>query len=291
MADPVGHADRFGFTIFLALVFHGVVILGMGFAPEDPEPTDTSLDVTMAKRASEEAPENPDFVAEADQKGSGDLGETRELTTTERASLRDRRMQRATPPQTEPDASEASPETRAVTTRTETSLRVPEETEAEPASEPDSSPHKSLLERSRNIASLEARLSDQRNAYAKRPRINRVTSVSTMHEVGAAYVRAWQDRIERTGNLNYPEEARRRGLHGDVRMLVSINRDGSVRDMRVLQSSGHAILDDAARRIVRQASPFEPFSERMTEKQDVLEIIRTWSFQPRGLSGRSPDTG
>jgi len=291
MADAVTHADRFGFTVFLALVFHGVLILGLGFAPEDPEPTDTSLDVTMATRPSQQAPDEADFVAEANQEASGQLDESRELTTTRRASLPDTRMHPATQPRSEPDAAESSKETRAVTTTADTRQTVPEETEAERPSENDANPHESLMERSRDIASLEARLSNQRNQYAKRPRINRVTSVSTMKEVGAAYVRGWQETIERTGNLNYPEQARRRGLHGNVRMMVSINKDGSLRDMQVLQSSGHAILDDAARRIVRQASPFEPFDKRMAEQQDVLEIIRTWSFQPRGMSARAPGSG
>jgi len=74
-------------------------------------------------------------------------------------------------------------------------------------------------------------------------------------------------------------------------MLVSINSDGTLRELEVLQSSGHTVLDDAARRIVRQASPFEPFDARMAEQQDVLEIIRTWSFQRRGLSGSVPGAG
>ncbi|TDT44010.1 protein TonB [Halospina denitrificans] len=290
MADAVSHADRFGFTLFMALVFHGVLILGLGFAPEDPEPTDKSLDVTMANRPSEEAPEDADFLAEADQKASGDQQEVQEMTTTERTSVPDPRMAETTPPPSEPEAPETGAATETVTTTGESERSIREEPEPE-REQAESDPHESLMERSRNIASLQARLSNQRNQYAKRPRVTRVTSVSTMQDVGAAYVRSWQETIERTGNLNYPEEARRRGLHGEVRMLVSINADGSLRELEVLQSSGHAILDDAARRIVRQASPFEPFGKRMAEQQDVLEIIRTWSFQRRGLSGSAPGAG
>ena len=291
MADPVSHADRFGFTIFMALVFHGVLILGLGFAPEDPEPTDKSLDVTMANRPSEEAPEDADFLAEADQKASGDQQDVQEMTTTERASVPDSRMAKTTPPPSEPDVPETDTGTRMVTTTADSDRAARDEEDEERREQADSNPHESLMERSRNIASLEARLSNQRNQYAQRPRVTRITSVSTMQDAGAAYVRSWQETIERTGNLNYPEEARRQGLHGDVRMMVSINADGSLRELEVLQSSGHSILDDAARRIVRQASPFEPFDERMAEQQDVLEIIRTWSFQRRGLSGSVPGAG
>lgn len=286
----VTHADRLGLTLFAALVFHGVLILGVGFSPEDPHTTDPSMDVTLATQPSAEAPENADFLAEADQQGSGEAESVQEMTTTEQAPLSASEAQQATPPRPEPQPESGGPTNR-VTTEAEAPRKALEESDEDREAPERDNPHETLMERSRNIASLEARLSQQRNEYAKRPRVNRVTSVSTMQDAGAAYVRNWQQTIERTGNLNYPEEARRRGLHGQVRMLVAINSDGSLREMKILQSSGYAVLDDSARRIVRQASPFEAFSGRMAEEQDVLEIIRTWSFQPRGLSGSAPDRG
>ncbi len=286
----VTHADRLGLTLFVALVFHGVLILGVGFAPEDPSTTDPSMDVTLATQPSVDAPEDADFLAEADQQGSGDADSVQEMTTTEPAPLSAPETQHATPPRPDPQP-ESGGTTNRVTTEAETRRKAPEESDEDREAPERDTPHETLMERSRDIASLEARLSRQQNQYAKRPRVNRVTSVSTMQDAGAAYVRNWQQTIERTGNLNYPEEARRRGLHGRVRMLVAINSDGSLREMKILQSSGYAVLDDAARRIVRQASPFEAFTGRMAEEQDVLEIIRTWSFQPRGLTGSTPDRG
>ena len=286
----VTHADRLGLTLFAALVFHGVLILGVGFAPEDPDRTSPSMDVTLATQPSVESPDDADFLADADQKGSGDAESVQEMTTTEPAPLSASETRQATPPHPQPQP-ESGGATSRVTTEAETARQAPEESDEDRQAPERDNPHETLMERSRNIASLEARLSRQQNQYAKRPRVNRVTSVSTMQDAGAAYVRNWQQSIERTGNLNYPEEARRRGLHGQVRMLVAINSDGSLREMKVLQSSGYAVLDDSARRIVRQASPFEAFTGRMAEKQDVLEIIRTWSFQPRGLTGSTPDRG
>lgn len=284
----VTHADRLGLTLFAALVFHGVLILGVGFAPEDPSTTDHSMDVTLATRPSVEAPEDADFLAEAAQKGSGDAESVQEVTTTEPAPVSDPETRQATPLRPKPQPESGGAASR-VTTEARSPRRAPEESSEDPEAPERDNPHETLIERSRDIASLEARLSQQQNEYAQRPRINRVTSVSTMENAGAAYVRNWQQSIERTGNLNYPKEARQRGLHGQVRMLVAINNDGSLREMKILQSSGYAVLDDAARRIVRQASPFEAFSGRMAAEQDVLEIIRTWSFQPRGLSGSAPD--
>ncbi len=290
-AGEVTHTDRLGFTVFLALVFHTVLILGVGFAPEDPQSSARSLDVTLATQRSEEAPEDADFVAEADQAGSGTEEEVAELTTTEPPQVAESELRETEPLPEEPAQPEPEPQSEqdeVVTTEEEGDHEVPQEqTEAPPEEELEQDEERSLMDRSREIASLEARLSDQRNHYTQRPRVSRVNSVSAMESGNAAYVRQWQEHIERVGNLNYPEEARRRGLHGEVRMMVAINSDGSIREIEVRQSSGHTVLDDAAKRIVRQASPYEAFTEQMKEEQDVLEIIRTWSFQPRGLTGGS----
>lgn len=294
MAAPqVSPSDRLGFTVFLAMVFHAVVVLGIGFSSQDPQPAAQTMDVTLAQSPTEDEPEEADFLADVDQRGSGTLEERAELTTTEQPPVPDRHLRAVEPLPREEMRPEPPPDperSEVVATEAPAPESVPPEQEVvEEVREPEPRPdrHPSLMERSREIASLEARLSDQRNAYAQRPRVTPVTSVSTMRSVDAAYVRDWQRQIERVGNLNYPEQARQRGLHGKVRMLVGINSDGTVREVEVLQSSGHSILDDAAKRIVRQASPFEPFSEAMLEEHDVLEIIRTWSFQRRGLTAET----
>jgi protein TonB len=132
---------------------------------------------------------------------------------------------------------------------------------------------------SSEIASLEAQLAEERQAYARRPRILRLNAASTMQDKGAYYKDAWRKKVERIGNLNYPTEARRNRIYGSLRLLVAINRDGTLRDVRVLESSGTKILDDAAIRIVRLAAPIMPFTGDLMDV-DVLEIIRTWRFEP-----------
>ena len=74
------------------------------------------------------------------------------------------------------------------------------------------------------------------------------------------------------------------GIYGTLRMLVSLKKDGSIKELAILQSSGSTVLDDAAIRIVRMAAPFAPFPEDMRENIDELEIIRTWVFERRGLT-------
>jgi protein TonB len=130
------------------------------------------------------------------------------------------------------------------------------------------------------IASLQAKLAMQRQAYAKQPRVKTLTSVAARASNDAEYLNLWQERIELIGNLNYPEEARKQKIYGQLRLLVTVLPDGSIHDITILKSSGHRILDDAAVRIVRLSAPFAPFPPALRKDVDRLEIIRTWKFEP-----------
>ncbi|TVP55703.1 MAG: energy transducer TonB [Halomonadaceae bacterium] len=285
-AGQIKDSDRLGFTLFLALAFHAVIVLGITFVPQDPTPASQTMDVTLAQHVSEKPPEEADFMADADQEGSGELAERAELTATETPRISAEQVLPVEPlPQAAQTPAAVTPAAEdPVLTSRSSDRSVARQTD--PSDRPEQQEEKapSLMERSLAIASLEARLADQQNEYAKRPRVTTITAASTVASHDAWYVQNWQQRVEAIGNAQYPEQARRDGIHGQVRMLVAINRDGTLRDITVLQSSGHSVLDDAAMRIVRQASPFAPFTEAMKEDKDVLEIIRTWSFQRRGLS-------
>jgi len=98
----------------------------------------------------------------------------------------------------------------------------------------------------------------------------------------ANYMDAWRTIVERLGNLNYPEEAVRRGISGALLMDVAINPDGSLYSVRVLRSSGHKVLDDAAVRIVKLAAPYPPLSEDILKDTDILHIPRVWQFESGG---------
>lgn len=287
MAAKVTDADRLSFMVVLALVLHALIVLGVSFSPEDPNPAANTMEITLSQRQ-EEPPEEADFLAQSSQKGSGTEAEAAELTTTRETPATDTQVREVDPVPVESAAApEQSAQTETVTTQSRSRAVAPKP-EEEPAEDMpvEDAPRKSLMDRSLEIASLEARLDQQMKTYAKRPRIERVTSVSTLEAADAWYVQNWVDRVTRLGNMNYPEDARRRNLHGSLRLLVALNADGSVRDISVLESSGHKILDDAAQQTIRTAAPFAPFPESMRRTTDVLEIIRTWAFQPRGLSTR-----
>jgi len=285
MAVQVSDFDRFSFTLFMALALHAVVVLGITFAPEDPQASAETLEITLSRFSDEEAPEEADFLAETDQQGSGTEEEKQELTSPEPSEFSDPEVEQVQPePKTTTEPVPAQEQEVVTSDQGERSVSQPQKAEREIDEPLPVAEKKSLMERSLEIASLEARYDQQRQAYAKRPRVTRVTAASTMRSANAAYVQNWISKVTRVGNLNYPSEARQSGIHGTLRMLVSLRKDGSIKEVSILESSGNRILDDAAIRIVRQSAPFPPFPDDMRENTDELEIIRTWSFQRRGLS-------
>lgn len=134
-----------------------------------------------------------------------------------------------------------------------------------------------LITRSFAMASLNAELQQKLQMRAHRPR-RKFISANTKEFRFAAYMEAWRAKVERVGNINYPDEARKRNLSGSLLLDVAINPDGSVREITVRRSSGHPVLDDAAVRIVELAAPFAPFPDDFVRDIDILHVTRTWKF-------------
>lgn len=271
--------DRLGFTLFLAAAIHSALILGLGFTFAEPSQVSKSLEVTLSTFKSEEKPKDADFIAQDNQQGSGTLEHKAAPKTTEQAMFQDSEIKRVTPPTAPPQTQPKETPKAAVATRAPQPQKTPvkrEETKPEPEARP--APVFDSAQLSSEIASLEAQLAQEREQYAKRPKIHRLNAASTMRDKGAWYKDEWRKKVERVGNLNYPEEARRQRIYGSLRLLVSINRDGTLYEVQVLESSGQPILDQAALRIVRLAAPFAPFSGDLSDI-DRLEIIRTWRFE------------
>lgn len=286
MAVQVSDFDRLSFTLFMALAVHAMVVLGITFAPEEPRSSAQTMEITLSQFDDQEAPEKADFLAQTSQQGSGTEEEVQEMTTPQPAEISQpevAQVQPEPPSTTRPQPKEERP---VVQTESPSSQKIqkPQE-QTTPEEEPlPVREKKSLMERSLEIASLEARFDAQQRAYARKPRVMRVTAASTLKSTNAWYIQNWVSKVTRVGNINYPTEARRAGIYGTLRMLVSLKKDGTIKEVAILQSSGSTVLDDAAIRIVRMAAPFAPFPEEMRQEVDELEIIRTWSFQRRGLT-------
>ncbi len=279
LAPTVTATDRLSFTVFLASVIHVALITGIGFAMPDPAETPRSLEIIIAQRDQEKEPDEADFLAQSNQQGSGTLEEKRTPTTDQVAEYQDAEVQETVTPEAPPAAQpepQPNPEVLAAPRPAADRLAISQSKEEQ--RETDALDAQAMLQRSLEIASLEARFEVQRQEYARNPKILRLTSASTRKTRDAWYLEAWRRKVEMVGNLNYPEEARRNRIYGSLRLMVSLLPDGHVKDISVLESSGHRVLDDAAIRIVRLAQPFAPFPKDMREEADILEIIRTWKF-------------
>ena len=272
--------DRLGFTLFLAASLHVAIILGVGFSSDLNLDRTPSIEVTLALYNDEKAPDNADYIAATNQTGSGDASEKSEPTTRERTPFHDEKVSPiAQLPEPVPSATQAR-QIDVIGTTGENDFQVGTEVELrDKAEEPhlEAQNYESLLH---EIASLEARISEEEEASANAPRIRRLTSVSAKSMAEAAYLNTWREKVERIGNANFPDA----GLFGDLRLLVVLREDGTLADIRVIASSGYQPLDAAAERIVRLAAPFQPFPVEMRKKYDQLEIIRTWKFSRYGTA-------
>lgn len=271
--------DRLGFTLFLAVVLHALVILGITFDMPDPRQLARSLEITLATQPSTEAPEEADYLAQFDQLGSGTLDEKATPSTPEETVFQDSEIQPVIP--VEEAAPPPEPTKQQVVT---TAAPAPERVtsapvQPEPRDASQAGIRFDLSQLSQEIASLEAQLAEERQQYAERPRVHRLNSASTRRDPGAFYMDSWRRKIERIGNQNYPAEARSQGIYGSLVLRVTIRRDGSLDSVELVESSGHQVLDNAALRIVRLAAPFAPFTGDLAEF-GLLKITRTWRFEP-----------
>ncbi len=277
--------DHLGFFLFLAFSLHLMLILGIGFTADSSDYATPQLEVTLAQYRNREAPEDARFVAQTNQAGSGTLAEKAELTTRRQAEFSDNRIRE---PGGAPLVTRVQPQQRedaiVTTIGSSTTQVVKEQQEEEPEPIHSAAVDPEIRKLSESIASLQARLDEQQQAYAERPRVKRLTALSARSAVDAAYLHGWRTKVEAVGNKNYPSASRRFGIYGDLRLLVAIRHDGTIENIEVLSSSGHTMLDEAAIRIVRLAAPFEPFPPELRETTDTLEIIRTWKFRKNRLS-------
>ena len=272
--------DRLSFTLFLAASLHAALILGVSFSNNFSLESSPTIEVTLSQYSDLEAPEDADFIAQSNQLGSGSLDDIAEMTTTQESDFNDNQLRDVMPdplPVLEATVLEKR-ELLTSLTNPEDSVTAELETPVEPIDSPLTLRNQSYDDLAREIASLEARIALEKQSLARQPRIKRLTSVSTKTADEAAYLNMWRRKVERVGNANYPAG----NIFGDLRMLVVLRYDGELRELRILKSSGHKSLDEAALRIVRIAAPFQDFPVEMRKKYDRLEIIRTWKFTRSG---------
>ena len=321
-------SDRLGLTLFVAIVAHALVILGVTFVPhERNRQRQDTLDVVLVQSRAEAPPDDARYLAQASQDGGGESAQPERPATpllpaftgtrAEIASVSppvppqpleavDRR-QTAAPKRSADTPERSRPERGPVLAqdhipRPQKATKEPERP-PDPRSQPDATrknvtlaevkavapveqapkqptPTQTLTAaslRAQAIESLAAEIDTRLKAYAEWPRRKWITARTREHKY-AAYMEAWRQKVERVGNLNYPDQARRKRLSGTLLLDVALNPDGSINEIILRRSSGKKVLDDAAVRIVKLSAPFAKFPDAFLEEVDILHIERTWQF-------------
>lgn len=270
-------------AMLAALVVHVALAFAVSFEFTPSNSFQRQIEVTLATRPSSEAPQDAYHIAQSNQVGSGEEAQLEAVTSrNNELPMQAPVPQQAAPQETNADAL-AADELLSTVAAAPRMVRA-EETERDQQQNPTEGISPEVDRLNQQLASLEAELDEQTQAYADRPRVRRLTAVSARQAADAAYLADWRQRLEAVGNKYYPEASVRYGLYGDLQLLVVIRKDGSLEEVRVLKSSGYAVLDEAALKIVRMAAPYSPFPPELAATTDKLEIVRTWQFQENELS-------
>lgn len=288
-ATVVTQSDRFSLTVFLALAFHAVVILGLTFDLVDPALTAlNSMEITLVHNKSDEAPEDADYLAQANQQGGGDTQEkvratnpfSNPVSSDEQGFAPYIRQDISSPiqPPKPQDEFMTVDKARGKINSKELKKPLPVEKKQHTAA--------ALLEQSKkNIEKMFSEIDKRKQTFQLSPSHTFVRGAKTKEYRFASYLEAWRAKVERVGNINYPAEAIQRKLSGKLILEVAINTDGSLHKVKILSSSGHKVLDEAAKRIVRLSAPFSPLTKEILEDTEILHIVRTWYFKSgRGLT-------
>ena len=276
----IGESERLSATLVLSALVHAMLVLGVGFALEDSAPVMPTLDVILTQTKTALTPKQADFLAQADNQGGGEHAKSSRPTAPQAGPLPQPQDGLAPRPlRAQAPAPSPPPEARVISS---TNAR---DTMPSPQARPDVAANplprgSEKIDRDIEMARLAAEIQLRSQQYAKRPK-RKFVSASTKEYAWAQYLRGWVDRVERVGNLNYPDEARRRRIGGVVVISVAVRRDGSVESTRIIQSSHIPMLDNAALRIVKLSAPFAPLP-KTRDDPDILHVTRTWQFMPGG---------
>lgn len=278
IAKPaISASDRLGFTLFLAIVIHALIILGVSFSQSHAKQEQSlpSLEIILAQSKSHDEPEDADFLSQENQSGGGSLKSQARPgapvsadTPVDRDGFAERSQQKKEMQQNQAFnkkflAQEKSPQ--------------PIQQAENQRSQKQTNQQHRVTQQHLEITRLRAEIKKLTDDYARRPKQITLTA-ATKKAIEASYLKQWVDKIERVGTINYPQEAHLQNISGALRMNVTINAEGKVIDLKISKPSGHSILDAAARRIVKLAEPFQPFKDELRQKVDQMVIIRTWEF-------------
>ena len=268
---------RLSAAMTFSVTLHAFMLFGVALVLPDPRSAASfiqPLQVVLVNTKSKSRPVKADALAQANLEGGGNTAEDRRAKSPLPAIRDDRQF---TPEQLARRVARLEEESKRMLAKLKSDYKVAQPEPRKQQSN-DTRSGEDLVQRSLEIARLEAQIDKNWDAYQKIPRRNNI-GATAISAVEAQYIEDWRIKVERIGNLNYPDEARRRQIYGKLYLRVSINRDGSLGPVEVAKSSGHRILDAAAMRIVKLAAPYSPIpKEILQEYKDGITITRTWTF-------------
>lgn len=268
--DPI-----FTTAVGFALALHLAVLAIEFVAPTQQDAAVKEIAVTL--RPSEQKVEQADFLAQADQKGSGTFREAHRMSSDMPA------------PMLEQSAGEKQMETLQKTQQKRelnfeekvlmTTLSWQKQAEQTRRKKAMDELNSQFQAKAAMVASLEAQYLQRQQNFSRQQKIKTVDGIQAKQDVTAAYLEKFRQKVEFYGNRYYPDQAKQQRLAGEVRLMVILNRNGGIRAIRLIESSGHDLLDEAAKASVRKAAPFTGFDRNMKDISE-LRIVRTWRFDP-----------
>lgn len=273
--------DRLGVMLLISATVHLIFLFGVKIAvPELKAWRDRgeSLEVVLVNSKTASRPTDTKVLAQANLDGGGNTDQDRRAKTPlpvldeKAADEAEQAEQRVA--ELEQAARQVMTQLSAQATAAPEKQIAPAQTLTTPAPNTEN-----IVQKSLDLVKLEAEINRDYDEYQKRPRRTFIGARAKEYRF-TRYVEDWRDKVERWGNLNYPEAAKTRKIYGQLQLTVSIKADGSIDNVEIDRSSGYKLLDDAAVKIVRDAgrNGYAPLPADIRVDTDVLHITRTWSF-------------
>jgi protein TonB len=279
MKPRITTKDKNVMTLTLALLTLSLVILGISFSHQKNEPEVIhSMDIILSKKSNPDAPDEAEYLAQNNQLGGGTQDKKARPTNPFSATSLVAEGQAKQESKRQNKKQTKQQDTQVITAQQaeqKTKLQIPNKEKRNQTADDEH------LSKEQRLAKIKDEIAKKIENYAKKPRSKYVSSATKAYEF-APYINAWVKKIERTGDLNYPEQAKNKSFIGNVMLTVGISKDGSIHEIKIIKPSDYKFLDEAAKHIVKLAQPFDPLPETK-ERVDVLYITRTWQFLPGHL--------
>ncbi len=280
--DTLPSADRFSFALGIAVLLHLLLFFGLNIQlPKAP--LKRTLEVTLViPTADQQRPDKADVRAQQNQTASGIQG------TAETARVAKKTQAEVKPVKVDVKQAERESESsKSVLDKQQIATNQQSKNKAKPNEIEETTNIKKKFTPemlAQQISEVSTELTDLMARQISTKKVAYVNTINAHKYQAAAYEKSWQDKVQRIGNMNYPEAARNGKLSGSLELSVGINTDGSLYRVDILRSSGHKELDVAAINIVKLAAPYAKLPEGVRDEVDILFIKRRWIFSQNKLS-------